>query len=256
MLQSRLEADVAVRWHLVAGRPVRSLVLGDPRPGVPAMVVVPGLGALGYLLPLARACAPWTQVHVLDLPGYGHRTTARLPSGLHAVATTLAAWLTAWLAERETPVLLLGHSTGAQSALQAARAVPESVQHLVLAGTTFRPETRRPWPLVRAVLRTLPYEQLGQVPAVLPYYARGRHGLPALVRTALADAPERAVAGLARPLLVLRGQDDRLCGQAWATQLAELGRGRAQSLPGAHNSPWTFPELNARVLRDLVQPPF
>lgn len=228
---------------------MRSLVLGEPRPGVPTMAVVPGLGALGYLLPLARACADWTQVHVLDLPGYGARSTARLPSGLDAVVATLSAWL----AQRDAPVLLLGHSTGAQSALRAALEVPEAVHHLVLAGATFPPQARRAWPLVRAVLRTLLHEQPGQVPAVLPYYLRGRHGLSTMVRTTLADAPEQAAGGLRPPLLVLRGENDGLCPREWAAKLAELGRGRAQSLPGAHNSPWTFADLNARVLHDLVR---
>ena len=81
-----------MRWHLVGGRPVRSLVAGT---GAPELVVVPGLGALGYLVPMVAACAVWTRVHLLDLPGFGARTTARLPADLPAVSAALGGWLDA-----------------------------------------------------------------------------------------------------------------------------------------------------------------
>ena len=134
-----------MRWDLVDGRPVRSLVTGT---GSQELVVVPGLGALGYLLPLVRACASWARVHLLDLPGFGARTTARLPADLPAVSAALRAWL-----DRvpDAPVVLLGHSTRAQAALHAARAVPG--RRLVLAGATFPPHARRPWPLLQVPVR-------------------------------------------------------------------------------------------------------
>jgi pimeloyl-ACP methyl ester carboxylesterase len=241
-VQSRLERDLDVRWHLVAGRPVRSLVGGA---GTPELVVVPGLGALGYLVPLVRACAAWTRVHLLDLPGFGARTTARLPADLPAVTATLGAWLDH---VPEAPVVLLGHSTGAQSALHAARTRPEPVRRLVLAGATFPPQARRPLPLLRRVLATLPHEQPGQVPAVLPYYARGRGRVLDLLRSALADAPSSD--GLAAPV-VLRGREDRLCPPAWADELA--AGGPVVELPGGHNAVWTRPDLASAALRDAAR---
>lgn len=248
-LPSRPERGLDVSWHLVDGRPVRSLSTGAAGPEVPELVVVPGLGALGYLVPLARACAAWTRVHLLDLPGFGHPLTARLPADLD----TLARVLTAWLATVPTgPVVLLGHSTGAQA---AARAAHDRVSLLVLAGATFPPSARRPGPLVARVARTLPHEQPGQLPAVLPYYRRGRRRLPSLLASALLDAPEQAVTALTPPLLVLRGQDDHLCDQAWAATLAACApRARVVTLPGAHNAPYTLPELTSRVLAVHARP--
>ena len=217
---------------------MRSLVTGA---GPPELVVVPGLGALGYLVPLVRACAPWARVHLLDLPGFGTRTTARLPADLAAVSAALGAWLGQ---VPDAPVVLLGHSTGAQAALHAARARPQRVRRLVLAGATFPPQSRRPAPLLRRVLATLPSEQAGEVPAVLPYYARGRGRLLDLLRSALAEAPSSE--GLAPPL-VLRGRQDRLCPPAWAEHLA--AGGPVVELPGGHNAVWTFPELTSAALR-------
>lgn len=87
--------------------------------------MVPGLGALGYLLPLVRACAGWTRVHLLDVPGFGDRRTARLPADVDSVSRTVAAWLTE-VAQR--PVLLLEG---------AARSVARPLPRLVSRGRGF-----------------------------------------------------------------------------------------------------------------------
>jgi pimeloyl-ACP methyl ester carboxylesterase len=224
---------------------VRSLSAGAVRPDAPELVLVPGLGALGYLVPLVRACAWWTRVHLLDLPGFGSPLTAPLPADLG----TVAHLVTGWLAEvPAAPVVLLGHSTGAQAVLRAAH---DRVALLVLAGATFPPPARRGGKLLARVARTLPHEQLGQLPAVLPYYRRGARRLPSLLGSGLRDAPEQAVAGVVPPVLVVRGQDDHLCDAGWATALATLApQARLVTLPGAHNAPYTWPALTSQVLRD------
>lgn len=236
--------------HVVGGRPVRSLVLGDARRSVPQVVVVPGLGALGYLMPMVSACAQWTQVHLLDLPGFGDRRTARLPAGLGDVARAVSGWLAQAPA---APVLLLGHSTGAQAALRAADARPDSVARLVLAGLTFPPQARRLLPVAGRVLRTLPYERPGELPAVLPEYLRGAPRLPSLIRTALTDRPEELAPRVRSPLLVVRGRHDHLCPQQWAGAIAAAAPdGRVQVVPGGHNTPYTHPDVMAAVVRREV----
>jgi pimeloyl-ACP methyl ester carboxylesterase len=247
---SRVERGLDVRWHLAGTRPVRSLVTGRAVDGVPELVVAPGLGALGYLLPLVRACAGWTRVTLLDLPGFGHPMTARLPADLASVTATLAVWLDDVV---DVPVVLLGQSTGAQSALRAALAAPQAVAQLVLAGATFPPRSRSWGPLAGRTARTVVHERPGELPAVLPYYVRGRHGLLDLLRSALADRPEDAVPAAEPPVLVLRGRRDRLCPQDWAADLAARApRGRLAVLPGAHNFVWTATEAASRLLRDAA----
>ena len=231
-----------MRWHLVDGRPVRSLTAGA---GGPAVVLVPGLGAVGYLLPMVRACAQWTTVHLLDLPGFGARVTARLPADLPAVSAVLGAWLDE---VPDAPVVLLGHSTGAQAALHAARARPERVRRVVLAGATFPPQSRRLAPLLRRVLATLPHEQPGEVPAVLPYYARGRGRVLDMLCSGLADAPSPD--GVPTPL-VLRGREDHLCPPEWARFLA--AGGPVVELPGGHNAVWTSPGPTSAALREAAR---
>jgi pimeloyl-ACP methyl ester carboxylesterase len=245
------QAGLREHWQDVAGRPVRSLRCGELRDGVPELVLVAGLGALGYVLPTVRACASWTRVTLLDLPGFGSPRTAGLPADLASVAAAAVGWL----GQVPTgPVVLLGHSTGAQVVLRAAVDRPEAVRLLVLGGAVFDPVARRPSVLVRRVLETVVHERPGELPAVLPYYLRGARGLPALLSSALADRPEDRVAAVRSPVLVLRGEHDALCPADWARSLAAgCQDGRALQLPGAHNVPYTHPELLSAVLAEAVE---
>lgn len=238
-----------VTWHDLGDRAVRSLVAGTERPGVPELVVVPGLGALGYLLPAVRACAAWTRVRLLDVPGFGDPATARAPADLAAVSAVVARWLAAVPAD---PVVLMGHSTGAQAALRAAVEQPDRTALLVLAGVTFDPAARRPAVLLRRTLATVVREELGELPAVLPEYLRGRRGVPVLLRSSLADRPEDAIAQVRSPVLVQRGEHDELCPADWARSLAAAAGGRALQTPGAHNVPYTHPAVLSTVLEQAV----
>lgn len=231
-------------WHDLPDRPVRSLTVGRPRADHAEVVVVPGLGALGYLLPLVDACGAWSRVHLLDLPGYGDRRTARCPSRLTDVAASVEQWLRH---VPTAPVLLLGHSTGAQAALHAAVTVPELVSGLVLVGPTFPPEARTWWPLLGRAARTVVHERTGELPAVLPDYVRSRGRVLTLLRTALHDRPEDVAGRVPCPRLVLRGRHDHLATEAWTRSL-----GPARTLPGAHNVPFTHPDAVAAEVEPLA----
>ncbi len=243
-----LLAQLPTRWDRVAGRHVRSLHAG-PSDG-PDLVVVPGLGALGYLAPTVAACAAWARVRLLDVPGFGSSVTAQRPAALADVAELVTAWLRQ---VPDRPVLLFGHSTGAQAALHAAVAVPDQVRALALAGVTFAPSARSPAGFVRALVRTARAEPVGLVPAVLPEYVRGAVRVPQLLLSGLRDRPEDVVGQWRRPLLVLRGEHDEGCTAPWAAALAAaVPAGRVLTLPGAHNVPYTSPDLVSAALRTLV----
>ncbi|MFP5218986.1 MAG: alpha/beta fold hydrolase [Actinomycetes bacterium] len=212
----------------------------------PELVVVPGLGALGYLRPALEAAAAVGPVRLLDVPGFGATRTSRCPSSLDDVSGTVAAWL--GTGPTSAGVVLVGHSTGAQAALRAALAAPDRVRALVLAGITFPPAARAAGPLVGRTLRTVRHERPRELAAVLPEYVRGGRRLGRLLRTALADRPEDAVRAVAVPLVVVRGRHDHLCDGAWAEHLAATAPdGRVVELPGAHNTSTTHPEQTAEA---------
>ncbi|MFF7855143.1 alpha/beta fold hydrolase [Streptomyces sp. NPDC007904] len=227
---------------------VRSL--GTPRPDEPdgtPVVLVPGLGAPGYLLRTAERCARHGPVRLLDVPGFGDPWGPACPETLGSLADTVARWLATVPRQR---VVLAGHSTGAQVALHAAVRAPERVRALVLLSPTFPPHLRRMRPLLGAVARTVVREDPGAVPAVLPSYLKaGPRRLLNCVRSAQADAPEDVLPAVTCPVTVAAGEGDALCPPEWAEHLAHrAGLGRAVRVPGAH----AFPHPHAAVTADLL----
>ncbi|MEV5440048.1 alpha/beta fold hydrolase [Streptomyces sp. NPDC052682] len=226
---------------------VRSL--GTPRLGEreDPVILVPGLGAPGYLLRTLERCARSGPARLLDVPGFGDPSGPVCPERLEPLADTVARWLAAVPGK---PVVLAGHSTGAQVALHAAVRVPERVRALVLLAPTFPPRLRRMRPLLAAFARTAVRESPGVVPAVLPSYLRaGPRRLLTCVRSAQADAPEEVVAAVGCPVTVAFGAGDALCPADWADDLAgRAGAGHAVRVPGAHAFPYPQPDVTARLL--------
>ena len=70
----------------------------------------------------------------------------------------------------------------------------------------------------------------------------------------LADALEDVVPQVPVPVLVLRGDQDRLCREEWARELADLAPdGRFVPVPGAHSFVWTAPAAWSGPVEDLAR---
>jgi pimeloyl-ACP methyl ester carboxylesterase len=229
----------------VAGWPVRALASGWLR-GRPEIVLVPGLGAPGYLAPWVRQSSRWTRATLLDLPGWRAGRARSCDPALDSIAATTGHWLEA--TDRHG-VLLLGHSTGAQAVLRTALQMPDRVAGVVLAGPTFAPEVRTTPALLRRALATIAHETPDELMAVGPSYLHSG-GLPLLrfLLSALPDRPEDLVPRLRVPVLVVTGERDGLAPPRWAHQLADLASAPCVVLPGAHNAPFPHPrEADAAV---------
>jgi pimeloyl-ACP methyl ester carboxylesterase len=122
-------------WADVDGRPVRSLSLGRPSE-LPEVVLLPGLGAPSELYPWLEQTATWTRGTVLDLPGWRGGRGRSPPSTVAGVGVAAAGWLET-RARRD--IVLVGHSSGAQSAIRTARLVPGRLVGLVLVGPPWTP---------------------------------------------------------------------------------------------------------------------
>jgi pimeloyl-ACP methyl ester carboxylesterase len=238
-------------WSSSSGRPVRSLVAGTRVNRRPRVVIVPGLGGIGHMLDLLHACGAWTHASLLDLPGFGNRLTSDCPADLGTLTPVTAGCLGA---DAEPPVLLVGHSTGAQLALRAAAAVPGRVAGLVLIGLTFDPPVRERWPRLVPRLRTYLHERPRELVVTVPDFVRGGARVAQYLASALRDRPEDHLPRVTGPVLVLRGRKDTLCPLPWARLFLD-GRADAavRTLPGSHNVPYTHPGAVALQIGALAR---
>lgn len=234
----------------VDGDRVRELRAGAAT-SLPELVLLPGLGAPGYLAPLAREVGRWTSATILDLPGWrAGRPRAAEPT-IAGIARVTAAWLAA---RGGGPVVLLGHSTGAQAAARVAVMVPGCLVGVVLAGPTFDPAARLPRGAATRIARTLPYEVVGEILAVAPsYLASGMLPLWRMLRDGQADRIEDVVGRIRVPRLVVTGEHDGVAPPAWARSLADRAGAAFVVLPGGHNAPYRHPGTTSRALERAVR---
>lgn len=219
------------------------------RTELPEVVLVPGMGAPLTLLPWMRRIGRWTRATVLDLPGWHHGRGAGSSSTVTAVGAATAGWLEV---TDTRDVVLAGHSSGSQSALHSALLVPDRLVGLVLSAPTLDPRARHLAVLLLRLLQTVTQERPAEVPTALPWYRSG--GLPwlRLAGSVVRDRPERLLAGLPLPVLLLSGGRDRFAPPAWTEHLARLGTARRVVLPGPHNVCFTNPEAADAALHQSV----
>ncbi|MGO4596913.1 alpha/beta fold hydrolase [Terrabacter sp. 2RAF25] len=230
----------------MGGRVVHSLTTGETtsRSGS-FVVIVPGLGLPFYTLPTARAVrARGLDCAVLDLPGFGSSRPWPTSPNIHAVGMTAARWVESQAPDR--PVVVLGHSTGAQAALTAGLALSAHRRDLavVLAGPTFAPRQRR---LLRlAVAAPFAYSHDSPYEINPAEILRGWTGIIAMLHSGLRDAAERRIAGLPVPLTLTAGADDSFAPLEWLDALAQSAcsapRLRTSLLSGSHNNLYTHPD--------------
>lgn len=239
-------SDVRERWTTVRGRDVHCLTIGGTRSGSgPLVVVLPGLGLPFYTLRTARALVGrGLDCVVLDLPGFGSDRPWPTRPNIHATGLTAARWVEAEAPER--PVVVVGHSTGAQAALTAGLALSARRRALcvVLAGPTFAPEQRR----LRRLARTTPFAYRHDPPNELnpAELYRGRAGIIAMLHSGLRDAPEQRIAHLPVPVTLTAGAQDAFAPVEWLDLLARSACGaptvRTSLLDGSHNNLFTHPD--------------
>lgn len=248
---ARVDWGQQERWYSIKDRPLRAVVAGVGRPDVPAVVIVPGWGAVGYLCEAVEATGAWTRCVLLDVPGFGHGRENTCEPTLQAVAATVVTWLVDY---RPGRVVLAGHSTGAQAVLRVAAELPDVIDALVLAGPTFAPSTRRLVGLGRAWARTSRHEPSSGLWATLPDYRRGGvRRLTRYLRSGLADRPEELVGRVRCPMLLARGEHDHFSTAEWVERLAAAApRGQAVTVSGAHAFPYSHPSQFVHLLAEAA----
>lgn len=229
---------------------MRSRTVGEPRPGVPEVVLVQGMAVADYLMPGLGSFTAWTRAHLVELPGFAGSGEPPHELDVAEFARCVADWLAAHDLGR---VILAGHSSGTQVAASAAEGHPD-VAGVVLASPTVDPVARGRLRLLVRWRWDSRYEPPGLNDVHLPEWKRaGPRRLLHIVKIHLHDALEDSVARLTVPLLVIRGEQDRISTSTWGRALAAtVDHGEYVQLPGAHTFPWLAPHAWSAPVREFA----
>lgn len=228
----------------VAPPPLVVSELGDP--AAPAVVLVHGIGVSErYFRPLSGELARDRWVLVPDLPGFGRSPRPRRAPTVEQMADAVLAVLAA---RRTGPAVLVGHSMGAQVVLAMAARAPDQARAVVLIGPVVDPAAPSAVGQGIRLARDTLHEPLPVNAVIVADYLRaGPRWYLAVLRHMLTFDTTAAVARVACPVLVVRGEQDAVCSRAWAQRLAaSAAHGEVREVPrAAHVAMATHPAVVA-----------
>ncbi|UFU03351.1 alpha/beta fold hydrolase [Ruania suaedae] len=217
----------------------------------PAVALLHGIGmSERYLRPLATELATDHHVIVPDLPGFGRSPQPDSPPSVEHAAQTLLRLLEARGIESAT---LVGHSMGAQVAVAMMTQAPQLARSAVLVGPVVDPAAASAARQAARLARSAVHEPAGVNAAALHDYLRaGPRWYSAVLPRMFAFDIRAATARVRGPVLVVRGQHDRVCPRPWARELAGAApRGAWREVAGAaHAAMATHPGVVARWVRE------
>lgn len=217
-------------------------------------MLVHGLGVSSrYWVPAAERLAAHRPVLAPDLPGYGRSENPPRALDLAALADALAAWMDAVGLGRAA---LLGNSLGCQVIAEFVLRHPGRAACAVFAGPTVDPAAATvPRQVARAAADVL-REPLALYPILVRDYFR--FGPAAMMRTLgllVRDPFAAKLPLLDLPVLVVRGEHDRIVPQRWAEEAARrLPRGRLVVLAGgAHAAHFGRPDAFVAAVEPFLR---
>lgn len=169
-------------------------------------------------------------VVLIDLPGYGEAPEPERVLTMERTADLVAAFLGSAVRE---PAVVIGHSMGAQVALEIGARHPHAVDKLVLAGPSGDPTARSAPRQVGRLLRDLAVESPQVIVVGAREYVRAGPHLTTKFRAMLAHRPEEVLPRVSAPTLVLRGENDLVSPREWCRRIADgLPDGRLAEIAG------------------------
>jgi pimeloyl-ACP methyl ester carboxylesterase len=208
-----------------------TLVVERSGGGHPVYVLIHGIGmGRSIFADLEEHLDDSARVVAIDLPGYGEAPEPARVLTMERTADLVAAYLRAHVA---SPAVLVGHSMGAQVALEVAARHPDLAARLVLIGPTVEPGARTAHQQVGRLLRDLAIESPKVIARGAREYVRSGPRRRTKVRAMLVHRPEKAFPHVQAPTLVLRGEDDRVVTREWCLRVVGAIRdARYEEVPG------------------------
>lgn len=187
--------------------------------GHPVYVLIHGIGmGRSVFGDLIEHLGPAAEIVSIDLPGYGEAPEPPRVLTMERTADLVAACL---LDTVGNPVVLVGHSMGAQVAIEVAVRHPSTVSRLVLLGPSGDPTARSGRAQVGRLARDLAIESPKVIAVGAREYIRAGPRLRTKFRAMLAHQPEKVLAQIAAPTLVLRGEDDIVAPRMWCRRIVD-----------------------------------
>jgi pimeloyl-ACP methyl ester carboxylesterase len=233
-VRSEIEAAGHLGHVYASRRPATPAAFGNhytALPG-PAVVLVHGIGVSHrYLRRLHSALAESVDTYSIDLPGFG--ATPR-PDHTLPVADHASYILGAMEQLGVLDFVIVGHSMGAQFAIEAALQQPGRIPYVVLMGPVVDSERRTVAQQALALGGdSLLFESPSSNALVFSDYLRcGPAWYLKNLRVMMEYPTEQRIAEVAAPVLVLRGANDPVASANWCRRLAERATGRLVEIPG------------------------
>jgi len=220
----------------------------------PVFVLLHGLG-LSHLSfsRLARVLAQHGSVLAPDLPGFGAAPGPRRRLDVDELTEALLQRLdvVAPSAAGRAPLVVLGHSLGAEIAVEVARRRPHLVRALVLVGPVVDRIAASAFGQGRRLLLDMAAEPPSTGAMVTRDYVRGGlFSFMAGVRSMLRYDTVGRLGDVTVPVLVLRGAHDPVAPARWIAELADVVADgtSADVSSGVHNVVHSHPAEVARLV--------
>lgn len=219
---------------IVDGLEFRVFFSPGPSSG-PTFVLLHGIGTSHrYLDRLRYRLSAIGSVYAFDLPGFAG---TRKPDGRLSVVDYALAIGHLLDRLRLTGCSVVGHSMGTQFAVELAAQRPDLVSHVTLLGPVVDPLHPTALDQAFALARDVAGESpLANLVVFIDYLKCGMRWYATELDPMLSYPMEERAAGIAQPVLVIRGARDPIAPRRWMLQLAAACRhGMAREVPGARH---------------------
>lgn len=221
--------------------------------GAPTFVLIHGIGmGRKAFADVTRLLETYATSVSIDLPGYGEAPEpARTPT-VERMADTVAAYIRH--RGLRNPVVV-GHSMGSQIVIEIAARHPDLTDRIVLVAPTVDSSARRG---LQQLLR-LGRDLLRESPRVLLLgareYLRAGPNLRRKMKAMLVHRPEDSLSRVRARTLVLRGENDYVCPDAWCRSVSEgLATSEFAVVPQhGHETMISDAEPALRVIREWLE---